>query len=232
MRSLKPVLWLRMEGDPADRVLRDEIGGPNVRLVWNGPGNPFVEGRVDKSLWLRGNALRDYALLPAYPQAEDGKLTVSVWVYAESRPARNTIVSNWADSDGIGQFLLSIHAKDGGKRATLLARITQRDGKAISLQEPDAQPFPLFQWQHIAFTTDGTTFRLYRQGREIGMTKHAGLLYPARLKMLGIGAKPNDAGTGVNRDTDGYWDGKLDEIAIFNNALSADDIREIAAAPP
>ena len=44
--------------------------------------------------------------------------------------------------------------------------------------------------------------------------------------------KPNDAGTGVNSDNDGYWDGKLDEIAIFNDVLSADDIRKMAAAPP
>ena len=167
-----------------DRVLHDEMGGPDAKLSWDGPGNPFVEGRVGKGLWLRGIALRRIMpSCPSYPQAEHGKLSVSAWVYADSHPARSTILSNWADSEGIGQFFLTVHANGGGKSASLVAHITQRDGQVVTLVEPDAHPFPLYEWQHVAFTTDGTTLRLYRQGREVGMAKHAGLRYPVRLKI-------------------------------------------------
>ena len=64
VRSLKPIVWFRMEGDAKDRVLHDEMGGPDAKLVWDGPGNPFVEGSIGKSLWLRGGTLHDYAILP------------------------------------------------------------------------------------------------------------------------------------------------------------------------
>ena len=171
--------------------------------------------------------------MPSYPQAERGGLSVAAWVYANSRPVTNfPFVCNWADSNGVGQFYFGLGRQAGGAGA-LVVYITQRDGKVVSLDEPaPAHPIPLDQWQHVAFTTDGATLRLYRQGREVGRLKHAGLQYPVRLQALGIGARPNDAGSTVSSAKPDFWDGKLDEIAIFNDALSADDILKLATAPP
>jgi len=226
VRSLKPVVWFRMEGEDKDRVLHDEMGGPDAKLSWAGPGNPFVASRVGKGLWLRGSQLKDGAVAPSYPQAEHGKLSVAAWVYAASFP--HGLSSPALSSSAGGQFLLGIFGSSDGKRASLLTYLTQRDGKPVTLVEP-AYPFPVEQWQHIAFTTDGATSRLYRQGREVKMVKVAGLQSPVQLRALGIGVNPNSAGTAAGGR---YWDGKLDEIAIFNDVLSADDIHKLAEAPP
>jgi hypothetical protein len=232
VRSLKPAVWFRMEGQDSDRTLHDEMGGPDAKLFWDGPGNPFVAGRVGKGLWLRGPKLGDYGFLPNYSKAEQGALSVAAWIYVNSRPVTNfPLVCNWGDANGVGQFYFGLGRQAGGAGA-LIVYITQRDGTVVSVDEPAAHSAPLYEWQHVAFTTDGSTLRLYRQGREVNRLKHAGLLYPVRTPALGIGARPNDAGSAVSSDKPDYWDGKLDEITIFNQVLSADDILKLATAPP
>jgi hypothetical protein len=222
MKSLKPVVWFRMEGKETDRVLHDEMGGKDAKLSWDGPGNPFVKGPIGKGLWLRGEKLRDYAIVSDYPKAEHGKLTVAAWAYAESFPQYATIVGNWQEKTAAGQFTFEAGA----------VFLKQENGAPIFLRESAADPFPLYQWQHVAFTTDGSTLRLYRQGREVAKTAHLGLLKTTPIRALGIGVNFDTSNIAPGREYPGLWDGKLDEIAIFNDALSADDIRKLAGAAP
>jgi hypothetical protein len=223
MKSLKPVVWFRMEGKETDRALHDEMGGKDAKLYWDGPGNPFVKGRIGKSLWLRGAQLKDGAIVPDYPKAEHSKLSVVAWAYAESLPTWASIAKNWSSAVGRGQFHFGLYSGD------LCVFICQSDRAEIPLREGATHRFPLYEWQHVAFTTDGSTARLYRQGREVAAVKHSGLFYPVNTRALGIGEETDAAGASAGR---GYWDGKLDEIAVFNDTLSADDIRKLAAAAP
>ena len=227
MKSLKPVVWFRMEGKETDRVLHDEMGGPDAKLSWDGPGNPFVKGRIGKSLWLRGDKLKDYAIVKDYPKAEHGKLSVAAWTYAESFPQYATIVSNWKEMTAAGQFYFGITPSNN-----LQVMVTSKSGAVVAASEPVAHPMALYEWQHVAFTTDGVTLRLYRQGREVVAVKHSGLAFPMPTKALGIGACFDSSGETLGKSYPGVWDGKLDEIAIFNETLSADDIRKLAGAAP
>jgi hypothetical protein len=213
-----------MDGKPDERVLHDEAGGPDAKLNWDGPGNPFVKGAMGRALWMRGQPLKDHVIIAKYPQADHDKLTIVAWVYAEAKPYVAPIVCNWADTDGVGQFWLGLW-----EGTDLGLAMTQRDGKKLMLREGKSHPLPSNQWQHVALTADGSTVRLYRQGREVASTKHAGIEYPVRLSALGIGTRMADSGQAVSRQFSQTWAGKLDEVAIFNNALSADDIRKLAA---
>jgi len=58
------------------------------------------------------------------------------------------------------------------------------------------------------------------------------LRYPANIKALAIGARMNAAGDAISSTNGDRWAGKLDEIAVFNDALSAADIRKLAAFGP
>ena len=236
MKSLKPVVWFRMEGSETDRVLHDEMGGPDAKLNWDGPGNPFVKGAIGKGLWLRGNPVKDAgAIVADYPKADHDKLTVSLWAYADGIPAgaNSCMVCNWDDSrEPSGQFYIGLTARR--PRAVLSATIQPREGRAPWIEEDYDHPFPLQKWQHVAFVHDGNTFRLYRQGREIVARprQHVGLRYPTNIKALAIGARLNAAGDAASRTSSDRWAGKLDEIAVFNDALSAADIRKLAAFGP
>ena len=56
--------------------------------------------------------------------------------------------------------------------------LMQASGQWSRHREPNVPPFELYQWQHVAFTVDGPSVRLYRQGREVASGKFAGLKYP------------------------------------------------------
>ncbi len=104
IKKLKPAVWFRMEGKESDRTVHDEMGSAaDGVLHWDGPGKAFVSGRIGKGLWLRGPQLGDYALVPDYPKADKGKLSVVAWVYADSHPNYAGIAKNWGDH-ARGQF--------------------------------------------------------------------------------------------------------------------------------
>ena len=228
VKKLKPALWLRMEGKEADRVLHDEASGRDFKLNWDGPGNPFVKGWIGKALWLRGDKLKDYALIPDYPKTEDGKLSFAAWVYAHNRTSSGSIAKNWASVHG--QFYVGLHDRDHGSGADLYIQVQPQEGDAVAVREGDLHPLPTNEWQHVAFVADGSTLHVYRGGREVAKAKCAGVKFPVPLQALGIGVKPSDPGTGPNGGQPGYWDGLLDEIIICNDALSAEQVRTLAGA--
>jgi hypothetical protein len=70
--------------------------------------------------------------------------------------------------------------------------------------------YSLFTWYHLVGTYDGTNFALYVNGALMGSAPHATYL-----------ANPgNPMGIGQRADGYGTWDGNLDEVAIYTNALS------------
>ncbi len=239
VKRLKPVVWLRMEGNDDDRLLHDDAGAKDAKLFWDGPGNPFVKGRIGKGLWLRGDKLKDCAILADYPKAEHGKLTVAAWAYAESRSNFATIAKNWHHGEGLGQFHFGLISKFNWNDASyhpdgedLGVEVAQADGTTAAVREGAEHAFPLGQWQHVAFVADGENVHLYRQGREVAVAKCIGVKFPVGLKALGIGAKPDEEGAAADIAYPGFWTGKLDEITIFNAALTADEIQKLAAAAP
>ncbi len=73
------------------------------------------------------------------------------------------------------------------------------------------------EWIHVALTYDGTTARLYANGLEVNSAAKTWNLVLNRAR---IGQQVNDASE--------FWDGTIDEVYIFNAALSAEEIAGLA----
>jgi hypothetical protein len=82
---------------------------------------------------------------------------------------------------------------------------------------------PTNQWSHIAATYDGAAMRLYIDGAQAAQTNYSGGIFSGSAN-VGIGGIPQ--GTAFN------WPffGTLDEVSIYNRALSAAEIQSIVAA--
>ena len=74
------------------------------------------------------------------------------------------------------------------------------------------------KWYHVAGTYDGTTVRIYINGKQVGTWTQAGTITTSNVDMK-IGNFP---GPGSNR----YFDGKIDEVRVWNTALSQNTIKE------
>ena len=88
------------------------------------------------------------------------------------------------------------------------------------------EPLPLGEWQLGAFTLDGTTLRLYRNGAEVAAAPCDGLATVAPAA-LGVGVKLDATGLQPDIAAPGFWTGRIDELALFHRALTPEQLRKL-----
>lgn len=225
VHRLKPVAYYRMRIMPDGKTLKDVRNGErglDGTIVRGENPNPWAPGKYGAALKLGGPEERTYARIPGFPLAAS-ELTVCAWVLADSRPRWATIAKHWAKDANRnygGQFHFGLWNDDGA------LEVHVHDGSLQEVGVRDAEPLPLGTWHFVAFTVDGSTLRLYRNGAEVASAPCAGLIDfgpPA----LGIGVKLDAAGQSPEPRTSGFWSGRLDEVAIFHRALVAPEIAEL-----
>ena len=79
------------------------------------------------------------------------------------------------------------------------------------------------RWIHLAGTYDGSIMRLYVDGVEIGSQAISGII-PVDDNPVTIGAEENED---IPQDVVGEFEGLVDEVRLYNRALTASEIQEI-----
>ena len=228
LRALDPVAYYRMRITPEATLLRDVSAHHLDGVIVPGSSqSTTVTGRIGAGLRLGGPATQSYAVVRDFPKAPTPALTVCAWVRADSRPRWASIAKHWAKDggrNGGGQFHFGLWHDDG----SLEVHVHDAARREVGVRE--TEPLPIGEWQFVAFTLDGATLRLYRNGREVAAAPCRGLSSSAP-NGLGIGVKL-DRGLAPERNTPGFWDGVLDELAIFHRALSAEQILALYQLAP
>jgi len=93
---------------------------------------------------------------------------------------------------------------------------------------------PLLKWSHVAATFDGNTgINLYVNGKNVGSLKVKGTITPEKGHTLYIGRSqkrmsPANTERGPSRKLLSYmvFDGLIDEVKIYNRALSPEQVRQ------
>jgi hypothetical protein len=221
--AMDPVVYYRMEptGDGTQLVDASTSGADASLHLGRVTAPVWTTGKVGSALRLGGPAQQTYAAVKEYPQATGDTLTVTAWVYARSRPRWASIAKNWAGGPDRGQFHFGLH-EDGGE---LEAHIVEGSGAEIAVR--DKTPLPLNTWHHVAFVADGTMLRLYRNGIEVDSKPYHTLRRDPRIRALAIGTKLNLLSDAPEEREFNMWDGNLDELAIFNHALTAGQVLEL-----
>jgi hypothetical protein len=221
--ELQPAVYYPMEPAGDGAFLKDVASfaadaqihfGHAAESVW-------APGKVGLAFSLGGPSQQTYAAAGSYPQAEGNQLTVMAWINARTRPRWASIAKNWAGSEQWGQFHFGLYYDSG----ELEAHIQDSTGSEVTVR--DAAPLPLNEWHHVALVADGSMLRLYRNGREVASSHYRELRRDPRIRALAIGTKLNLAADGPDQRDFNMWDGRLDELAIFNHALSAEQIQEL-----
>jgi hypothetical protein len=158
------------------------------------------------------------------------------WVFAESRPSWASIAKNWQHGlapEKRGQFHFGLHRINGDFRGSLEAHINDNDD--VEQFAIEAVPIPLNRWHHVAMVADGNVLRLYRNGQEVASTTYNGLNGNTEIKALAIGTKLDDSMQPAAQNplmkpislNQGFWDGRIDHLAVFNHSLTPTQIREL-----
>ncbi len=208
---------------PANGDGRDIVGGHHGTL--NG-GVIFSTGKIGQAFEFHGPE-GSVTLDPAGLHEPFAALTIDAWVYPLSYGhdtvpgvgifGRN-VLSN-TDTDGF-----ALRVIDGYLQADL-----RLIGGDILVTFPQAQ-IPLTEWSHVAITYDGTQVRAYLNGQWLGSATASGSIRnTANANTCSmIGNEP--LGCDVQPSGFGWWDGKIDEVEVFDRALSDAEIHDIFIA--
>jgi len=186
-----------------------------------GDDSHWIPGRLGGALSFGGPTTSQYVLVPTYPKPS-AAMSAAAWVWAVSRPTWATIVKNWGGGTA-GQFHFGLQDTGGD-----LSNFLQTQSAATpNTREGAATPLPTNSWQHVAFTADGTTLRIFRNGNQVNSVAYSGNLIASIMAPLGIGVKLNDAGTAPDAGSPGFWHGKLDDLGLWSRGLSSAEVRAI-----
>jgi hypothetical protein len=145
------------------------------------------------------------------------RYSISVWLW-NGMPNEGRDVSGWFFSRSRDQGLgwHGDHLGIGGKGGHTGRLIFFHGGDPAAVTTGNAV-IPRWQWQHVVLVRDGESVRVYLNGQFDLETKAA----------VGALADLHQCFFGGRSDNDSNWEGRLDEIAVFDRALTAEEVKQL-----
>src|SRR5207253_3991625 len=134
-------------------------------------------------------------------------LTIEAWVRPTSTTGRRSILMK-ESSSGESYALYAADGSAGGGRPVATIRRTT-DVAAMG-----TSALPLNTWTHVAATYDGATLRIFVNGAQTGATAVTGSIVTSASPLR----------IGGNAPFGDYFGGLIDEVRIYNRALTASEI--------
>tara|TARA_Y100000034_G_scaffold12501_1_gene13148 strand:+ start:858 stop:2852 length:1995 start_codon:yes stop_codon:yes gene_type:complete len=186
------------------------IEGQPVGLI------PFVEdGISNQGISLRGS---EYVRLAGTQDWNFDEFTMSVWIKKDSDIGNYDRIMGkyrWTSSAQSGW------AMDVGQVENKRARcyVEGPKGDAVKYLPAKVNAVPMGEWVHLTCTFDGTNLRMYVNGVESGNpVSFSGKTFPVNDYPIKIGD------TGKLGEKQNPFKGDLDEVRIYDYALSAEEI--------
>ncbi len=222
------ILLMHLDENPAveGTIIKDEANKLNYGLpvapqfngILHSSGSKSVEGKIGTAINFDG--MKDYI------EVKDGmasplrpsNISIAMWCYVESLESNQARckVSKWdkqysiyLDSDNKFKFVGGISASNGASTTGIESNALKQTG-----------------WHHVAVTNDGNHFKIYVDGK-------LDVFIPGKKLTMWNGA---DYSINLGRDAIPYYDkttipkyypGTIDELAIWNRALTSQEITRL-----
>ena len=145
-------------------------------------------------------------------------MTLEAWVYPTAGGG-GPVWRNVMIKERSGGEIYNLYSANGSNDPVVyVVRAAQPD---VALDATGTASLPLSTWTHLAATYDGTTLRLYVNGVQAGSRAVSG----AVLTSTGV------LRIGGNSIWGEYFQGRIDEVRIYNRALSVIEIQTDMATP-
>ena len=199
--------WTFDEKDVDAKEAKDTLGEHNGTIM----GKPeIVEGRVGEALSFDGKA--DYIVMGAVTEGQD--VTYALWIKVEKLPAGPQVIIWDDDSTGGGDSWLQLMS-DGTIQ-------TQRSGDGFGVFSSKT-PIKPGEWTHITFVADEKNDEkvMYLNGKR---DAESGGLITTRTNVSHVVIAVGHDGANFIKSL--YFEGAIDEVAIYIRALSEKEVKK------
>ena len=181
--------------------------GDNDGTLTNGP--VWTTGKVGGALEFDG--VDDYVEISDDPVLSPKKITLAAWIYPDDVSHTFQIIGKWEPLDN--EYIFD--NKNDNDRLRL--GIDPGGSGFVGIYSNDGVLTPN-SWQHVAVTWDGSSCVFYVNGANAGENSS----YSGDLR-------DSDNPVTIGRRNDGarYFDGRIDEVGIWDRALSAGEIEQL-----
>ena len=170
-------------------------------------GTTFATGKVGQAFSF--GAAKGYIVVPDSDALQSSTVSIEGWFMVTNVPTDESIlVSKYFNSAGWTLRISSAFKPSFRVYAD----------KQVPASVDSMAPVDINTWVHLAGTYDGTMARLYANGVEVGIASPVTNYVSPKIP-LAIGT--------ANWIDEGYTLGFADEIAVYNRALSANEVRSI-----
>jgi hypothetical protein len=200
------VAWWQAENNALDSI------GTNNGTLEGGAG--YASGEVGQAFYLNGT--NAYVSVPDSPPLDfSNAMTVECWLYRQSIVGSYDPVIKKAGNGGTYGYSLEFN---GGN----ILFWVFNESSPSSWVSSSGGPITLGQWYHVAGVYDGGTLLFYVNGQPVGSPVFSsGHDIYSSSNPLRIGSDPDSS------DGSRYFNGMIDEAAVYNRALSSNEIASI-----
>lgn len=220
--GLQPIRYYRgeelagpeaMDASPLQRHGQYELG---VVFHLAGPEQTSyrVAGEVNRSPHFAGGRLRT-----RLPEVTND-YTIALWFW-NGMPNEGRDVAGWLCSRGREHVAdpLSEHVGIGGLSGHAGKLVFLKGAGAVAESAAGTTELQRWTWYHLTCVRQGDEVRLYLNGQlELSTTVPGD--FPAQYEQFFVGGRC---------DNQANWEGRLDEIAIFDRALSAEEVEQLTS---
>ena len=217
----QPILSYTFE-QVAAGVVPDVSGhGLDGRLVATVDADTLLPGLAGHGLALHlTGASHEYVDVPQLPVLDVDHYTLSAWV-RPSGVTNDATNERWEVLEKAGAYWVNVrtdrHVRVGGFYGGC-------SGPGVWQYLDSSAVLPLKKWRHVAATYDGAVLKVYVGGVLSGSKRVSGRTCVSG-EPLAVGAKNNPT-KGL---LEAFWDGRLDDVRIYDQALTATQVRALAA---
>jgi len=198
-------MWLFDEG--SGKVAEDSSGNGNDGEFIGKP--KWVEGKFGEALEFDG-ASTCVKISPGLTDLEN--ITVVVWVYSEDDWGKTTRQEIWCGSNTYGDYLLLREDERGDWHAGEAMWHWYDGGSWGAIPSGSLKNQT---WYHLAGSYDGSDLKLYLNGKLVGS------------ESTSIASGSMDTCIGCHPTPTNWWNGMIDEVAVFDIALTEEEIKSI-----
>lgn len=186
-----------------------------------------VDGLFGRALDFEHGNADDAVVVPAFDLPEGG-ISMTAWIRPESFSQHDArIIEKASGVASANDAWWMLGSNSSGSNYVLRFRLKTNDDRDSTTLLAASGHLSAGEWAHTAATWDGTNMFLYKDGEQVGQSGKGGTAVAANPDLDMTIGNSIVGGAGLRA-----WDGLIDDVRVYNKALTFNDLDQVMKGDP